>query len=83
MQLFKKTCVTLLASFLMACGDTEPQTSALVHTGDATAAVTQPKTTGSNVHNIKNMQKVMEDARGIEAMLQKSHEQRQEELNKY
>ena len=84
MQAFKKLGIAMLISLLMACGNSEPQTPAQPD-GSANAPM-QEKTsssTGYNAHNIQNMQKVMKDARGVEAMLQQSQNKRQEEMNKY
>ncbi len=84
MQAFKKLGITMLISLLVACGGSESQTSA--PSDDSGSVVTKTKTssaTGASAHNIQNMQKVMKDARGVEAMLQQSQNKRQEEMNKY
>ena len=84
MQAFKKLGIAMLISLLMACGNSEPQST--TESDDSVSVATQEKTsntTGYNAHNIQNMQKVMGDARGVEALLQQSQNKRQEEMNKY
>ena len=84
MQAFKKFGIAILVSLLMACGGSEQQAAAQSDAGASVATQTKSSSaTGASAHNIQNMQKVMGDARGVEAMLQQSQNKRQEEMNKY
>jgi hypothetical protein len=78
MNLLKKICIAVFIYPVVACGDSD------IATQVEQEPVLQEKevnTVKTSPHNIQGMKKVMDDARGIEDLLQKRHEDQQKEIN--
>ncbi len=85
MQLLKKSGVIVLFSFLLACGNSEPPASAQVSAENNAGTAGQTKKShkpAASPHSIQGMKKVMDDARGVETLLQQGHDKRMQEMNK-
>jgi len=78
MNLLKKICIAVFIYPIVACGDSD--TVAQVEQEPA-QQVKEVNTVKTSPHNIQGMKKVMDDARGIEDLLQKRHEDQREEIN--
>ena len=77
MKLPRIIFIAAIVSLLFACGGTdEPATS--------TAAPASPdKAEKSSPHSIGGMKKIMDDAKGVETMLQQNQDRRQKEMDSY
>lgn len=78
MNLLKKICIAVFIYPIVACADSD--TAAQVEQEPAQQAK-EVSTVKTGPHNIQGMKKVMDDARGIENLLQKRHEDQREEIN--
>jgi len=83
MDLLKNIYVVVFVYLLVACSDSDPSgtdTAAQEHQ----KAVQQEKETSTgraSPHTIQGMKKVMDDARGVEELLQKRHEEQRKEID--
>jgi Asp/Glu/hydantoin racemase len=80
MSLLKKICVLVCACLLVACGESTPAES-----GASTQApqVKEASTAKASPHSIQGMKNVMDDARSVEALLQKNSEDKRKKIDGY
>ena len=78
MNLLKKICIAVFIYPIVACGDSD---TAVQVEQEPAQQVKEVSTVKTSPHNIQGMKKVMDDARGIEDLLQKRHEDQREEIN--
>jgi hypothetical protein len=83
MSLLKKICITMFVYSLVACGDSDQSAP------DAVAPALQEsmqqeqeiKTMNVNSHTIQGMKGALDDARGVESMLQEQADERQKKID--
>lgn len=83
MALLKKICIAVFVYSLVACSDSDPSgTDTAVQDHQETVQQEKETSTGrASPHTIQGMKKVMDDARGVEDLLQKRHEEQRKEID--
>lgn len=83
MSLSKKICITMFVLSLVACGNSDQSASdaAAPELQESTQQEKELKAMNVNSHTIQGMKGAMDDARGVESMLQQNEEERRKKMD--
>ena len=81
MSPLKKISIAMFVYSLVACGDSDLPEPDVTLPAQQQAMQQEKVTMKANPHTLQGMKNVMEDAKGVENMLQEHEDQRQKKIN--